>query len=660
MQLTRKLIMSLSLLTALIQILLPQLIECNHVSKDSLISSQTLPTPQQLEYQRGQVSMFLHFSMCTFANCEQDTQCRTNPPSLFNPTNVNVSQWMETARALGATEACLTSHHTGGFALFQTNYTQYGIKESPYRGGEGDIVKEFVDAARAAGISPCLYFINAWDCYESGDAPDDYLDRQLGMLTQLMTQYGPIYRFWFDQFGFSSRAGESPAGLFPAAWANVSDHVRRISPSTLMLPGPDGCLNPGEGGGGVYPVINYVDDTTLCSYPRSSANMPNPNGTHYVPYESDLSIQNPGDAWFWHAGHPFDSGAQLFEKYLATAGRGSHFILNMPPNTTGVIPEEFVTAARGMGNAVRASFAPETARGAPDIAPRPTPTTATSKITSSTTITTANYASTSPCNTFSLVAKATAPFDAVLLEEDLTQGQKFLNFTLEMQTADNNNGAWNLYTMDPNSGGATIGSRLIVQLPTLSQALAVRVNCTGAIGGSTASVRLSRFSLHKIVSVTPQNATLRSYIDQALKDTAPCALRDGGTCATYTNAGYKLVRSEALVLSSRRNGDPETRWVDLAYSLPANDNGLSGVMNDTSSGKLDPRFAPAGYKDEGSYERAAVFTQPGTGRVALDAYYSAADLDFWVLASAESRTEALQRGYKLVGTVGYGYALSSE
>ena len=48
------------------------------------------------------------------------------------------------------------------------------------------------------------------------------------------------------------------------------------------------------------------------------------------------------------------------------------------------------------------------------------------------------------------------------------------------------------------------------------------------------------------------------------------------------------------------------------------------------------------------------------GRVALDAYYSAADLDFWVLASAESRTEALQRGYKLVGTVGYGYALSSE
>jgi len=126
--------------------------------------SSRVPTPEQLQYQGMQVSMFIHFSMCTFApngGCEQDTACRTNPPSLFNPTNLNTTQWMETAKALGAKEVCLTAHHTGGFALFQSNVTSYGVRQSPWRGGHGDVVKEFTDSCREYGISPCLYFINA-------------------------------------------------------------------------------------------------------------------------------------------------------------------------------------------------------------------------------------------------------------------------------------------------------------------------------------------------------------------------------------------------------------------------------------------------------------------------------------------------------------------
>jgi len=84
--------------------------------------SPARPTTEQLAYQKNDVSMFMHFSMCTFApsgGCEQDTACRSNPPSLFNPTALNTTQWMETAVALGAKEICLTAHHTGGFALFQ-------------------------------------------------------------------------------------------------------------------------------------------------------------------------------------------------------------------------------------------------------------------------------------------------------------------------------------------------------------------------------------------------------------------------------------------------------------------------------------------------------------------------------------------------------------
>lgn len=139
-----------------------------------------------------------------------------------------------------------------------------------------------------------------WDCWESGDSPAVYLQRQLGMLSELMNRshYGKIDRFWFDQYGFGSRQGESPAGLFPEAWKAIVSHIHSESLGTMMLPGPDGCLNPGEGGGGAYPIINYVNDTDLCSYPSMApdkkASLPSIDGQHYVPYESDFSIQNPG------------------------------------------------------------------------------------------------------------------------------------------------------------------------------------------------------------------------------------------------------------------------------------------------------------------------------------------------------------------------------
>eukprot|EP00041_Stephanoeca_diplocostata_P022022 m.521845 g.521845 ORF g.521845 m.521845 type:complete len:333 (+) comp21965_c0_seq1:99-1097(+) len=222
------------------------------------------PTAGQLEFQDRELAMFMHFSMCTFApngGCEQDTACRSNPPSLFNPSGLNTTQWMQTAVDLGAKQICLTAHHTGGFALWNTNVTDYGIKESPWMGGKGDIVKEFTDSCREFGISPCLYFINDWDCWESNDTAPVYVQKQLDMLTELLTKYGTIDRLWFDFYGAGCTPAWCPAGSFPDGWAKVVAHVRKTSPSTLMLPGPDGCENPSESGDGIYPVINYINDT---------------------------------------------------------------------------------------------------------------------------------------------------------------------------------------------------------------------------------------------------------------------------------------------------------------------------------------------------------------------------------------------------------------
>jgi alpha-L-fucosidase len=261
-------------------------------------SNGRTPTPEQLAYQAAEVTMYAHFSMCTFApngGCEQDTACRTNPPSLFNPGDtLNTTQWAETAVKMGAKEICLTAHHTGGFALFPSNWTNYTIQNSPYQDGKGDIVRDFTASCRQFGISPCLYFINAWDCWESADSPELYLERQLGMLTELSNRdrYGKIDRFWFDQYGFASRPGQSPPGLFPDAWSKIVEHVHAVSPGTMMLPGPDGCLNAGEGGGGDYPIVNYANDTLVCSYTRDRSTeykySTQIHGQHYVPFESDI------------------------------------------------------------------------------------------------------------------------------------------------------------------------------------------------------------------------------------------------------------------------------------------------------------------------------------------------------------------------------------
>jgi alpha-L-fucosidase len=593
-------------------------------------AERTLPNAMQLKYQSMEVSMFMHFSMCTYGpngGCEQDTACRTNPPSLFQPIGLNTTQWMETAKALGAKEVCLTSHHTGGFALFPTKHTSYGVKESTWRDGHGDVVKEFVDSCRQYDISPCLYFINAWDCWESGDAASVYLDRQLGMLSDLMnvTTYGKIDRFWFDQFGFSSRNGQSPAGLFPAAWKNVTDHVHAVSPGTMMLPGPDGCLNPGEGGGGVYPVVHYVNDTTMCSYASTAANKPSPTGQIYVPYESDLSIQNPGDRWFYQKGHVYDDAANLWGKYLATVGRGSRFILNVPPNTTGVIPHEFVHSVTQMGDAVRDSFGTDMGKASAPV--------------------------TNKCSQISVVAEATGSFDAVIIMEDLTHGQVVLGYSLEVQHATTKQ--WEPVSLDRAIAGQTVGHKVINQIPA-SDSRALRWNCTSAMGGADADVTIAAMSLHKLRPPPPpppapaKLLSLRTYVNGATQDddNTPCAARNGGACTTYTSAGFTLLRVEGRVWSSPAAG--ATRRIDLIYDLALDDNSLS---DGTSA------FTPAGYANESSTgETFYVFpTQVNASLVPLDVYFSGrgSESDHWVLASSASRAVATERGYVKLGTIGY-------
>ena len=292
-----------------------------------------------------------------------------------------------------------------------------------------------------------------------------------------------------------------------------------------------------------------------------------------------------------------------------TTGRGSHFILNVPPNTTGVIADGFVQAVTALGAAVEASFGPGSEIGS-------------------------NTSLPGPCHSYEVLVAATVggAFDAVVMQETLTTGQSILQYSLDVQGSD---GKW---TPVPTAAGQTVGNKVIDVLPAAAAAAgggngtrrgragntAIRFKCVAAIGGPNTVVSLSSISLHKAVPPTPpvERVSLRSYYGAAEIDTAPCAFRDSTTCSTFTGAHYTLLREEAEVLNTRSENDPATKWVHLQYSLSATDNGLADGTN--------PKFSPPGYVDESAVDRMVVFTSGGPGRVKLDSYYSAAKKDFWV------------------------------
>ena len=347
--------------------------------------SQPLPTlsGSQVAYLLGGPTQFVSFGVCTFNSCQQNSPY--HPATSFAPTaTVDTDQWVSVAQSWGARSLCLTVHHTGGFALWPSAAHNYTIAQSPYQGGGGDIVRDFVESVRAAGLEPCFYIIPSWSDYVTRTQPDisatAYLSIQLTMLSELLLNYGPIYRIWFDNYMLDTAVYQPYAvpGFTGAAltdtWAEIVGHVKMLSPNTLMIPGPDGCLNPGEAGDGIYPVWNYQRGPTV--YWGCGAAAPPSNSTagfFAAPRESDFSVLNPGDYWFWDAVDPVLSPEELWSSYTDTVGRGSQYILNVPPDRSGAVPASAADAAAGLGEIINCTYGSPVAAVAPQALPAPAP-----------------------------------------------------------------------------------------------------------------------------------------------------------------------------------------------------------------------------------------------------------------------------------------------
>ena len=308
-----------------------------------------VPTAAQLEWQRDELALFLHFGVNTFTDREWGDG--REDPAIFAPSALDARQWARAAKATGFRMMILTAKHHDGFCLWPSAVTKHTVAASPFRGGNGDVVREFVDACRAEGLKAGLY-CSPWDRNSPvyGDSPR-YNAFFCDQLTELLTRYGPIDEVWFD-----GANGEGPNGRKQVYdWPRFWGLVRRLQPNAVMFSdaGPDIRWIGNERGSAGETNWSTMDPNAV-PYPGAEgagiiAALQNgdPNGTVWRPGETDVSIR-PG--WFYHPAEDakVKSVDDLVDLYFTSVGRNSKLLLNVPPTRSGLLHDIDVARLAGI------------------------------------------------------------------------------------------------------------------------------------------------------------------------------------------------------------------------------------------------------------------------------------------------------------------------
>ncbi|TMI87114.1 MAG: glycoside hydrolase family 29 (alpha-L-fucosidase) [Bacteroidetes bacterium] len=300
-------------------------------------SKTPLPTKQQLAWHEMEYYFFFHFGPNTFTDKEWGHG--DEPEDIFDPTGLDCRQWVRIAKQAGAKGVIITAKHHDGFCLWPSKYSTHTVRESKWKNGKGDVLKELSQACKEYGLKFGVY-ISPWDRNHPKYGTAEYNDVFVNMMKEIFTNYGPIWELWWD-----GANGEGPNGKKQVYdWDRFKKTVKTLSPNTVVFSdvGPQIRWVGNENGIAGKTNWNYLDTagyTAGAGAPSTDTlNTGNAFGRAWIPAECDVSIR-PG--WFWHANEDskVKSGEQLFELYLESVGRGSNLLLNVPPDRRGLINE---------------------------------------------------------------------------------------------------------------------------------------------------------------------------------------------------------------------------------------------------------------------------------------------------------------------------------
>jgi alpha-L-fucosidase len=311
---------------------------------------------------------FIHYTLNTYTNKEWGSGDES--PALFAPTDFNADQIVRTVKEAGLQGLILTCKHHDGFCLWPSRYTEHSIKHSPYKDGQGDLVREISDACHRQGIKFGVY-LSPWDRNRADYGSPSYIEYYRNQLRELLTNYGPIFEVWFDGAnggsGYYGGANETRKidNTTYYDWDNTWKIVRELQPQAAIFSdgGPDARWVGNENGIAGDPCWATINAQGFL--PGHAHNLENGDrfGSQWLPAEVDVSIR-PG--WFYHTAEDASvkSPQKLFEIYLTSVGRGASLILNLPPDRRGRISDLDVHALAGWKKLRDTVFAHDLARGA--------------------------------------------------------------------------------------------------------------------------------------------------------------------------------------------------------------------------------------------------------------------------------------------------------
>ncbi|TFF37501.1 alpha-L-fucosidase [Mucilaginibacter psychrotolerans] len=548
-----------------------------------------VPSANQLRVQQMESYAFVHFSLNTYT--DQSWGFGNEDVNLFNPKDLDCRQWARTCKEAGMKGVIITAKHHCGFCLWPSKYTKYSVKNSPWKNGKGDVVKEMAAACKEYGLKLGIY-LSPWDRNNPDYGKPEYITYFRNQLTELLTNYGPIFEIWFDgaNGGSGYYGGANETRTIDRTtyydWKNTYALIHKLQPNCVIWNdnGDRGDLRwvgteAGYVGETNWSLLNATGDV-----PYDMLHYGLENGNAWVQAEVNTSIR---PEWFYHPSEDtkVKTLPQLMDTYYNSIGRNATFLLNFPIMPNGLINGRDVEAAREFGKAVKDAFAVDLAQlkktTASNVRGNSNQFGAGKAVDNNTNT---YWATDDKVKTASLTINLGKPttFNRFLAQEYIRLGQRVKAFKVEALV----DGSWK-----DVANATTIGYKRILRFPSV-KATKVRLTITD----SKSSPVISNVGIYNAQQILTAPAVIRDQsgkiiITPADKESIVYYTLDGSTPTThskkYTGPFETVGKLEVKALASDAATGKSSSVMEDKFDLPRKDWRIVGVDDEKANAILD-------------------------------------------------------------------------